>query len=207
MDDKLIALVWFAFAAAVTPGPNNIMVTASAVNFGFRGTLNHMFGIAFGFGFMIVAVGLGLGQVFKALPQLHDVLRWVGTLYLIYLAWRVATAGRPQSADGGGRPLTFMQAALFQWVNPKAWMMSASALTAFTAQGGGLYARRLDGRLGVFSDDVSDPVHVVFVWHGNRAVASVRTDTDDIQLDDGDIDHCVDRDPFHLTVLCYSRWQ
>jgi threonine/homoserine/homoserine lactone efflux protein len=137
MDDNFLALVWFALAAGATPGPNNIMVTASAVNFGFRGTINHMLGVAFGFGFMIAAVGLGLGQIFIVVPQLHEILRWVGSAYLVYLAWRVANAGRPRAAAGGGKPLNFIQAALFQWVNPKAWLMSASALTAFTVQGEG----------------------------------------------------------------------
>ncbi len=135
MPETFLPLLWFATAAAITPGPNNIMVTASAVNFGFRGTINHILGIAFGFGFMILAVGLGLGQVFKTVPQLHEVLRWAGTAYLIYLAWRIGTAGRPEAAGGGGRPFTFFQAALFQWVNPKGWMMSVSALSAFTGEG------------------------------------------------------------------------
>ncbi|MGI9464393.1 MAG: LysE family translocator [Aestuariivirgaceae bacterium] len=135
MPETLLPLIWFALAAAMTPGPNNIMVTASAVNFGFRGTLNHMLGIAFGFGFMILAIGFGLGQLFNTVPQLHTMLRWAGTAYLIYLAWRIATAGRPEAGGTAGRPLTFLQAALFQWVNPKAWMMSVSALSAFTVQG------------------------------------------------------------------------
>lgn len=135
MPETLLPLIWFATAAAMTPGPNNIMVTASAVNFGFKGTINHMLGVAFGFGFMILAIGFGLGQVFKTVPQLHMLLRWAGTAYLIYLAGRIATAGRPKSSGAAGTPLTFMQAALFQWVNPKAWMMSVSALSAFTGQG------------------------------------------------------------------------
>ena len=135
MPETLLPLIWFATAAAMTPGPNTIMVTASAVNFGFRGTVNHMLGIALGFGFMMLAIGFGLGQVFKTVPELHQMLRLAGTVYLVYLAWRIANAGRPKGAGEAGRPLTFMQAALFQWVNPKAWMVSVSALSAFTVQG------------------------------------------------------------------------
>ena len=96
MPDTLLPLTWFALAAAITPGPNNIMVAASGANFGYRGTMGHMLGIVVGFGAMILAVGLGLGQVFNAVPQLHYILRVLGTAYLVYLAWRIATAGRPQ---------------------------------------------------------------------------------------------------------------
>lgn len=140
MSNLLLSLIWFACAASFTPGPNNIMVAASGANYGFRRTLPHMFGIAFGFTFMIVAVGLGLGQIFEANPQVHSILKWVGTAYLLYLAWRIATAGRPRGIDADSKPFSFMQAALFQWVNPKAWMMGVSALTAFTTAGGNYLA-------------------------------------------------------------------
>ncbi len=94
-----------------------------------------MLGIAFGFGFMILAVGLGLVKVFDAFPQVHEVMGWAGTAYLVYLAWCIAMAGRSQDAKAGGKPLSLLQAALFQWINPKGWMMSVSALAAFTTQG------------------------------------------------------------------------
>jgi threonine/homoserine/homoserine lactone efflux protein len=139
----LLPLIWFACAAAFTPGPNNIMVAASGANYGFVRTLPHMFGIAFGFTFMIFAVGVGLGQVFKVYPQVHTGLKWAGTAYLLYLAWRIATAGRPRGVDAYSKPLTFLQAALFQWVNPKAWMMGVSALTAFTTASGNYLAETL----------------------------------------------------------------
>jgi threonine/homoserine/homoserine lactone efflux protein len=138
MTDLLGPLVTFAVAMSVTPGPNNVMITASGANFGFARSMPHMLGVGIGFMVMIVGVGLGLGQVFARLPVLHQVLRYGGAAYLLYLAWRIATAApaatgaRPSSS----RPLTFLQAALFQWVNPKGWMMAVGALSTYTTVGG-----------------------------------------------------------------------
>ena len=132
-------LVTFALATSVTPGPNNIMLTASGANFGFRRTIPHMLGVAIGFTVMVLAIGLGLSEVFKALPVIHQLLRYGGAAYLLYLAYRIATAA-PTTPDGAraGRPLTFLQAALFQWVNPKGWMMAVGAISAYTTVGGDL---------------------------------------------------------------------
>mgnify|MGYP001818612582 CR=1 FL=1 len=174
MPETFLPLLWFALAAAITPGPNNIMITASAVNFGFRGTINHILGIAFGFGFMILAIGFGLGQVFKTVPQLHDTLRWAGTAYLIYLAWRIANAARPRQAGGTGRPLTFFQAALFQWVNPKAWIMSVSALSAFTAQGPGYTAGAVMVAMVFFA--VTFPSTTIWCLFGAAIARFLRSD-------------------------------
>jgi len=131
--------VTFALATSVTPGPNNIMLTASGANFGFRRTIPHMLGVAIGFTVMVLAIGLGLSEVFKALPVIHQLLRYGGAAYLLYLAYRIATAA-PTTPDGAraGRPLTFLQAALFQWVNPKGWMMAVGAISAYTTVGGDL---------------------------------------------------------------------
>lgn len=142
-------LLTFALAATLTPGPNNIMITASGANFGYVRSIPHMLGITFGFAAMVMALGLGLGQLFKLIPALHTGLQLVGSAYLVYLAWRIATAGRAGKADGAGRPLTFLEASLFQWVNPKAWMLSIGALTAFTS-GGGNYLAETAFIAGVF---------------------------------------------------------
>ncbi|RTL40861.1 MAG: LysE family translocator [Burkholderiales bacterium] len=133
----LTALVGFAFVTSITPGPNNLMLLASGTRFGWRRSLPHLLGISLGFGVMLVLVGLGLGAVFEQAPWVHDGLRWVSLAYLLYLAWRVATAP-PPSTDGAshGRPLGVAAAALFQVVNPKAWAMALTAVTAY-------------GRLGV----------------------------------------------------------
>lgn len=130
--ELLIALAVFALVASITPGPNNMMLLASGVNFGFRRTTWHLFGVSIGFTFMIAAVGLGLGVLFEAYPILYAVLRYAGAAYLLYLAWRIANAGAPgEGRRAGGQPITFLQAAAFQWVNPKAWVMALSATSTY----------------------------------------------------------------------------
>ncbi len=137
--ELLPALALFALSSSITPGPNNVMVTASGANFGFSRTLPHIFGIAIGFPVMVIAVGLGLGQVFVQMPMLHTVMKWVGAAYLLWLAWKLATA-RPTGIDDGAptqaQPMTLLQAAAFQWVNPKAWIMAVGAMSTFTTVGG-----------------------------------------------------------------------
>lgn len=127
----LAALGGFAFVSSITPGPNNLMLMASGANFGFRRTLPHLFGVGIGFVVMVVLVGLGLLGTFAAWPASYDVLRAASFAYLSYLAWRIATAAPLQPAGHGGRPLGFLQAALFQWVNPKAWTMALTAVTLY----------------------------------------------------------------------------
>lgn len=134
MSSPIVALVAFVFAVAITPGPTNAMVSASGANFGYRRSMPFILGTMVGLPGLIVAVGLGLDQAFQAWPPLQVGLSWAGSAYLLYLAWRVATAGRPQGADGAGRPLTFVQAALFQWINPKAWLAAVSALGVFAKE-------------------------------------------------------------------------
>jgi threonine/homoserine/homoserine lactone efflux protein len=128
--ELLLAFVAFAFVAAVTPGPNNVMLLASGVNFGFLRSVPHMLGIAFGFAVMVAAVGMGLGGLFRAYPVLYEILRWIGAAYLLYLAWGIARSGVPKNGDVD-RPLSFLGAAAFQWVNPKAWVMALGAVTAY----------------------------------------------------------------------------
>ncbi|AJO77335.1 MULTISPECIES: LysE family translocator [Pseudomonas] len=131
--DLLLAFALFAFVTSVTPGPNNAMLLASGVNFGFRRTVPHILGISSGFLVLVLAVGLGLGAVFEAYPVLYKVLRYVGAAYLLYLAWNIARSGPvSQDIDGKGRPLGFWGAAAFQWVNPKAWVMALGAISTYT---------------------------------------------------------------------------
>jgi threonine/homoserine/homoserine lactone efflux protein len=129
--DMLLGLVAFAAAMAFTPGPNNIMVTASGVNFGFARTIPHILGITFGFFVLIGVCAAGLGAIFAAFPALQIVLKVAGGLYLLWLAWKIAMSAPAASGpDHAARPISFWQAALFQWVNPKAVVaaLSASAL-------------------------------------------------------------------------------
>lgn len=127
------ALAAFALVASITPGPNNLMVMASGANFGFRRTMPHWFGIIIGFFIMVVLVGMGLMRMFAAYPVTYLILKSASVAYLLFLAWKVATAA-PLNDDAptAGKPFTLLQAALFQWVNPKAWAMALSAISAYT---------------------------------------------------------------------------
>ena len=129
--DSLLALLGIILASTWTPGPNNMMLAASGVNYGFRATTPHIFGVALGFGFMIFAVSSGLGRVFLQFPVLHEALRWGGAIMLIWVAWKIATAKRPGAAGAATKPFTFLQAAAFQWINPKAWIMCISISVQF----------------------------------------------------------------------------
>ncbi|BAP46165.1 LysE family translocator [Pseudomonas sp. 21LCFQ02] len=135
--DLLLAFALFALVSSITPGPNNMMLLASGVNFGLRRTVPHMFGISIGFMVLVLAVGLGLGSVFQSWPWFYTLLRYVGGAYLLYLAWKIATSG-PVGDNGPsrGEPMTFFAAALFQWVNPKAWVMAVGAITTYTPMQG-----------------------------------------------------------------------
>lgn len=125
-----VAYLVFMGVAAITPGPNNAMLMASGANFGLRRTTPHLLGVVLGFTFLMTCVGLGLGALFAAFPVLHIVLRWAGCAYLLWLAWKIATA---HSIGGvtAAKPLTFWQAAAFQWVNPKAWVGAIGAVSAY----------------------------------------------------------------------------
>jgi len=132
--DIFLALLMFSFVSSITPGPNNIMLLASGVNFGFKKTIPHMFGIAFGFGLLLLGVGLGLKELFEQVPPMQLVIKILGVIYMVYLAWQIANSGPVESGEAGGKPMTFLAAAAFQWVNPKAWVMAIYAMTAFTGE-------------------------------------------------------------------------
>ena len=130
--DLLSALAAFAFVSSITPGPNNLMLMASGANFGLTRSLPHMMGVAIGFTVMIVLVGVGLMQLFDLWPASYEVLKYGSVLYLFWLAWKVANAAEPgRATEQGGNPITFLQAAAFQWVNPKAWAMALTAIAAY----------------------------------------------------------------------------
>jgi threonine/homoserine/homoserine lactone efflux protein len=129
----LLPLATFIFVSSITPGPNNVMLTASGANFGYKRSVPHMLGITVGGTIMLLLVGAGLGALFEQVPQLYTVLQYVGAAYLIWLAWKIATSGRAQVADARSKPFNFWQAAAFQWVNPKAWLMSVGVVAAYTS--------------------------------------------------------------------------
>lgn len=126
-------LIPFAFAALASPGPNNMMLMASGANFGFRKTAPHMLGIVLGHAFMCLCLGAGLIRVFDAYPLIKTILTWLSVAYLLFLAYKIATAASVEEGKAGGKPLTFLQAAAFQWVNPKAWFVAMYAITAYAA--------------------------------------------------------------------------
>ncbi len=129
--ELLYGLVAFAFVSSVTPGPNNMMLMASGANFGFRRTVPHMLGIGIGFTLMIFLVGVGLIQVFDSWPPSHTILKVVSVAYMLWLAWKIAHSAPPERQETTGTPMTFLQAAAFQWVNPKAWTMALTAITIY----------------------------------------------------------------------------
>ena len=134
--DIFLALATFAFVMAFTPGPNNIMLAASGVNFGFARTVPHMAGVVVGFVVLIFASGTGLGLVFAAVPQLQLVIKIAGSAYLLWLAYKVATAHQARDAGSGpARPFTFWQAAAFQWINPKGLVAAISAIAIYLRPG------------------------------------------------------------------------
>jgi threonine/homoserine/homoserine lactone efflux protein len=135
----ITALIAFAFVSSITPGPNNLMLLASGTNFGLTRTIPHMLGVSIGFAIMVILVGIGLMGLFNAYPVSYLVLKVVSVVYLLYLAWKIATAAPlndepgtdAPDQDGKSKPLTFIQAALFQWVNPKAWAMALTAISIY----------------------------------------------------------------------------
>ena len=136
MINDFAALAAFAFVSSITPGPNNLMLMASGANFGIVRTVPHMLGVAIGFVAMVVGVGVGLMRVFDAWPAAYAILRAASLAYLAWLAWRIARSARPEGAEAGARPMTFFEAAAFQWVNPKAWAMALTAITLYAPSRG-----------------------------------------------------------------------
>ena len=129
----IITSLPFLASMGFTPGPNNILVASSGVNFGFRATIPHILGVTVGYPLMLLLVGVGLAKIFTDVPQVHTVLKYVCIVYLLYLAWKIAVA---PVADAETRrtakPMTFIQAAAFQWVNGKGWVVALSAVTTYT---------------------------------------------------------------------------
>nr|WP_300314286.1 LysE family translocator [Halomonas sp.] len=132
----LIPAALFMVSMTITPGPNNVMLTASGANYGFMRTLPHLFGILAGCFVLFASIALGLGVVFERYPAVQSVLKVVGSVYLLYLAWKIATAPPPQFRTEGARPLSFWQGAAFQFANPKAWVMGIALMAGFLPEAG-----------------------------------------------------------------------
>ena len=128
----ILSITSFTLAGVMTPGPNNIMLLSSGLTYGYRKTLPHMVGVALGFTIMVVCVGLGIGAVFELFPMLFTALKFVGISYLFWMAWKIASSkGELKTSSKKSKPFTFLQAASFQWVNPKAWIMAITSTVSF----------------------------------------------------------------------------
>lgn len=138
--DTLLALFLFAFTTSITPGPNNMMLFASGVNFGFVRTIPHMLGIGAGFFLLLIAVGFGLGALLHSVPAVYTALKFAGGAYLIWIAWKIGTSRSLSEGKASAQPMTFIGAAAFQWVNPKAWVMAVSAMATYTSSDSYLFS-------------------------------------------------------------------
>ncbi|AJT63819.1 LysE family translocator [Streptomyces chattanoogensis] len=132
-----LSLIMFVIATCGTPGPNNNMIMSSGVSHGFRRSIPHVVGINIGFPVMVIAIGFGLDGILKDYPVIYDILRPVGAAYLLYLAYRIAVSPVGEQKEAEAKPLTFLQSALFQWVNPKSWVMAVGAVTTYATGAGG----------------------------------------------------------------------
>lgn len=129
---EFLAIIIFAITTCVTPGPNNAMIMASGLNYGIRRSMPHFIGICLGFMAMVIAVGLGIASLFVQFPVLHVIMKLVGAAYLSYLAYKIASAPVSEVSESTGKPFSFLQAAAFQWVNPKAWVLAVGATVTYT---------------------------------------------------------------------------
>ena len=153
----------YMMSMTITPGPNNVMLTASGANYGFWRTMPHMLGILGGCFALFASIALGLGLLFERYPLVQTSLRLMGSAYLLYLAWKIATAPPPDlRLRGEGRPLTFWQAAAFQFANPKAWVMGLALMAGFLPQGGDTLVNAL--LLAAFAELVALPC--IALWAG-----------------------------------------
>jgi threonine/homoserine/homoserine lactone efflux protein len=136
MHEQFLSLVLFAAAVTFSPGPNVVLVTACAANFGFRPVVPQMLGITVTFGLMTMASGLGIASVVRTEPMVHLLLKYLGAAYLLYLAWRIGSAKSSAQATARLRPITYLEASVITALNPKAWVSVLGAVAAYTTVGG-----------------------------------------------------------------------
>ncbi len=134
-----LAIFLFGLSAGITPGPNNIMLMASGMNFGIKKSIPHILGVCIGFPIMVILIGLGFSAVFEQYPVLHEVIKVLGLVYLLFLSWLIASASPDKLENKKSKPFSFLQAALFQWVNPKAWVIATSSISAYTILADDIY--------------------------------------------------------------------
>lgn len=171
--DNLLSIFLFIVVMAITPGPNNIMILASGLNFGIRKSIPHLLGIAIGFPMMLIAVGFGLETLIKTIPGIYVFVKVVGLGYLLFLAYKLFTTVKQKQLNNSAKPLTFLQAVLFQWVNPKAWMMIFSGIGVF-ATDANIQATTLVLALSFFI--VIFPCNGSWLFLGSKMKKLIKTD-------------------------------
>lgn len=132
MIELISAIALFALSSGITPGPNNILLLSSGANFGIKASLPLLLGICLGFPSMVLGVGLGLSVIFSQSPLLHLLIQYLGVSYLLFLAYKIWNSHKQVEQQQQSTPLSFIHAAAFQWINPKAWMMAITAVSMFT---------------------------------------------------------------------------
>jgi threonine/homoserine/homoserine lactone efflux protein len=166
--EQIVAFVLFAVVAAVTPGPSNIMLTAAGANVGVLRGLPCLFGVAAGMGLMMFVVPLGLGSLVLGYPVVLTALHWGGAVVLLWLSWKIATSRGAVDAASAGDPVGFLGAAIFQWVNPKSWLVAASVAGTFLTAGAGSPVVQAASLGGLF---VVAALPSCFVWLAFGAAA------------------------------------
>ncbi|MBT5031418.1 MAG: LysE family translocator [Proteobacteria bacterium] len=141
-DAELMAgFVVFAMVTAITPGPNNFLLLSSGLHFGWRRSLPHVFGIIVGVSIVLIVMGLGLGQYLEANPAVHQLIRWPGVAVILYFAWKIITSTSLETSAKRYRPFTFVEACLFQWINPKALIIMLTMISAYTTPEYSVYSQ------------------------------------------------------------------
>jgi threonine/homoserine/homoserine lactone efflux protein len=172
--DQAVGFLLFAVVAAGTPGPSNLLLTATGGNIGVLRGLPCLFGVSVGMGVMMFAVAFGLGSVVLANPTVLRVLNWIGAFFLLWLAWKIATAARSDAA-AGRKPVGFIGAAAFQWINPKSWLVCASAVGTYLTAGSGSAVAQA-GAFGALFILASLPCCFVWLAFGATAQRFLRSD-------------------------------
>ena len=173
-SEQAVAFVVFAVVAAGTPGPSNVLLTATGANVGMLRGLPALFGVSAGMGVMMFLVAFGLGSVVIANPAVVRALNWAGAAFLLWLAWKIATSGRGDAA-AAGKPVGFLGAAAFQWINPKSWLVCASAAGTYLKAGSGSAFVQATALGGLFVL-VSLPCCFVWLAFGAGAQRVLRTE-------------------------------
>ncbi|GEN22441.1 LysE family translocator [Halomonas cupida] len=171
----VVPVTLFMLSMTLTPGPNNMMLTASGANYGFRRTMPHILGINAGCFILFTAVALGLGVIFERFPVVQTALKIVGSIYLLYLAWKIATAPPPELRRDGARPMTFWQAAAFQFANPKAWVMGIALMASFLPETGNPWLNAFI--VAAFAEVVAFPCISLWAGFGTAVGRALKTNT------------------------------